>query len=125
MFFGDEKCKTLEYDIAYSNPSSPLLITLLGETKAAFENFLNEPNKHPTFANDLNEEEQKAIAAIADADIKQKSFFAAYYLQTVRDEKGKYAYDLAMSLRENLTEPQLQGFSIPQYIADAINWVCT
>jgi putative ATP-dependent endonuclease of OLD family len=125
LFFGNEYYKTLEYDVAYSNPSSPLLMTMLGETQTNFENFLKDPIKYPTFANDLSEEEQKAITVIADAEIKRKSFFAAYYLIAVQDEKGEYAYDLAMSLRENLAKSKPQEFNVPKYIKDAINWICT
>ncbi len=55
------------------------------------------------------------------ADLAQ---FATCYLLCVEDAKGAHAFALEQSLRTRLAESASPRFECPEYVADAIRWVC-
>ncbi|MDO1444647.1 AAA family ATPase [Rhodocytophaga aerolata] len=129
------KGKTLEYELAYYNPSCQLLLTESlpsrgKNTRDAFEILMSEYKKGTSSINDLlalsENEPLKTIIQMSkwDEDQKKRAFIASLYHQVLEDSKGEHAFLLEKQLRENLS---LQGakicFIIPPYIQEAIQFI--
>lgn len=127
--------KTLEYEIAYLNAGSSLLLTDSIENGDEIEelfNLYNEPTS--TIAEFIAElrksaENDRIIDSINNStlpdDEKKKSIIASRYLNSVG--KGENALDLAIKLKTNLEKrgtPEYQDFIVPEYIQNAINKLC-
>ncbi len=128
--------KTLEYQIVLENPLSRIMITEsianskeLKDLMDLFEN--NESlskliNRLPS--SDENTriiESLKRVDASWSENDKKKALMASRYLNSVG--KGENALELASALKDNLElrgKDGYQIFVVPQYIADAIEWVC-
>ena len=70
-------------------------------------------------------ENKRVIDSLEKSDIAEdelkKHLIAARYLNSL--SKGENAYDLVHVLKENLPENK-NNFKVPQYISDAIGWLC-
>jgi predicted ATP-dependent endonuclease of OLD family len=129
--------RTLEYQIAFENPTCKLLITPSlsnnEELKKMMELYENN-KKLEVFYEELsdtkeNERIKQSInscdAKIWDDNTKKKAIIASRYLNSVG--KGENALELSSILRDNLCEkgkPKFKEFNVPTYIKDAIDWVC-
>jgi len=136
-FFSQDESrgKTFEYDLVLHNPTLELLLTdsmsNILEIKELMQCYLNGENiiQHQTKLRSGNNENERIrnslnsmTASWTDDDIK-KAIIASRYLNSVG--KGENALELAYALEENLnnkTNPL--GFVVPQYIKDAIEWIC-
>ncbi|RZJ52421.1 MAG: ATP-dependent endonuclease, partial [Flavobacterium sp.] len=127
--------KTLEYEIAYLNAGSSLILTDSIDNKDEVEelfNLYNEPTS--TIAEFIVElrksaENDRIIDSINNStlpdDEKKRSIIASRYLNSVG--KGENALDLAIKLKTNLEKrgtPEYQDFIVPEYIVNAINKLC-
>jgi putative ATP-dependent endonuclease of OLD family len=100
-----QKGKTLEYDLAFENKDSPLLVS--GSVE-------------------ISEDVSALIeSSILNSEDKSKAIFAASYLESVEDTKGSMAFELANNLINNfnLSDGPLE-FNLPLHIKNAISWVC-
>lgn len=117
---------TLEYDLAYENDDSKLLITDSCTNRADLETFLqNKDIERPIAKNLLDDDTIVDLRKVAK--VKQpKAAFASSYLESLEHSKGEHALDLANALRRNAEKAGggREGFSIPKYIEKAIKWVC-
>lgn len=134
-----DKGKTFEYDLALHNPTLELLVTdsmknpneikelmkCYRENKSIsdFESQLNNSNE--------NERIKKGIDATNWVDKKdddkkdhdkKKAIIAARYLNSV--SKGENALELAYALEENQKKEEPEPFHVPDYIKEAIKWIC-
>ena len=60
-----------------------------------------------------------------DVELKKKAVFASRYLNSVG--KGENALELSVALKENLEKrgtEEYQNFNVPNYIREAIEWMC-
>lgn len=128
--------KTLEYQIILENPSLKVLITdsianatELSDLMSLYEK--NEPRPKlmerlaDTKANDRIRESLDNADKTWTEDNKKCALIASRYLNSVG--KGENALELATALKENLEllgTKKYQEFIVPQYISDAIDWVC-
>lgn len=131
--------RTLEYQIAFENPTCKLLITPSLSNNEELQKLMEfyENNKKldvDVFLNELSDtKENKRIkqsinscdAKIWDDNSKKKAIIASRYLNSVG--KGENALELSSILRDNLCEKgksKFKEFNVPTYIKDAIDWVC-
>jgi predicted ATP-dependent endonuclease of OLD family len=146
-FFGQQHMegKTFEYELSLCNPSSELLLTesisnkdeltelqrLYSEKKPLLD-MLAEIRTSGT-----NSDFETAINSVTDLTWtelkKKKAVIANRYLKSVG--KGENALELAYKLDKNLAQMQPDGncaggaeeckvFVVPEYIKNALNWVC-
>ncbi|WP_186843858.1 ATP-dependent nuclease [Acetobacterium tundrae] len=129
--------KTLEYQLAFDNEKSRLLITpslqndieldelmiLIDQGKPLSEllDKLRGSDENERIKDSLNKSSGDAWID----EIKKKAIIASRYLKSVG--KGENALELSSILRENLLikgEAGFQDFNVPTYIKDAIEWMC-
>lgn len=135
FFSQDElKGKTFEYDLVLHNPTLELLITdsmsNRDEIIELMQLYEQKSNLLVDFQSKLRNSEENdrirtGINALVSAwsdDDKKKAIIAARYLNSVG--KGENALELAYALENNLVESTPKSFNVPQYIKDAIEWIC-
>lgn len=118
--------KTLEYDLAYENENSILLITDSCTNKAAMEEFRLSKDLECDDAKKLLDEETIKDLMKLGKDKRNKAAFASAYLESLENAKGEHALDLANALRNNAEKNcgDRKDFTVPVYIAKAIKWIC-
>lgn len=137
VFTQDKKYgKTFEYDLILSNPTLELLITDSMDNKNEIKSLMDLYKKNEgldELKKELRKSEEnnricdsmdKVIEGWTDDD-KKKAIIAARYLNSVG--KGENALELAYVLKENLNEKgtdKYKEFNVPNYIKNAIEWVC-
>ena len=128
--------KTLEYDLAYHNPSLKLLLTNSIKNKEELEELMNLYSKDDSTLDefilllrksDENKKIEQGIVANQSfsLDEKKRSIIASRYLNSV--SKGENALELAITLKDNLYKRDKAGFQnviIPNYIKQAIEKLC-
>ena len=126
--------KTLEYDLILANPTLELLITESMKNATEIKTLMKfykdgEPlSKYLTELRKSDENERIVDSINLNAwtvDQKFKSIIAARYLNSVG--KGENALELAYVLEENLLKKgtaEYKEFTVPDYIKDAIAWIC-
>ncbi len=125
--------KTLEYQMAWDNPSNDLLLTesisnaeelrdLMGMVKEKSIDDMIE-RMHGS------EEKQRIVSAVKistwEDSLKKKAIVSSRYLNSVG--KGENALELASALKDNLLSKGTKNFVeiiVPEYITKAIKWVC-
>ena len=131
-----DKGKTFEYDLALYNPSLDLLVTnsmsnqqevkdlmtLFLDTKKTIDDFCTK-----LYSSKENTRIKDGITANTSwkEEDKKKAIIAARYLNSVG--KGENALELAYVLEENLSQkgtPDYKDFVVPEYIKQAIEWIC-
>ncbi len=129
--------KTLEYQIAFENPQCKLIVTPSiknGEELIALINAFSSNEELKDFFSLLRDSKQnKRISYALETDLlegwtdeeKKKAIIASRYLNSV--EKGENALELSTILQERYIEDPtaaVQEFHVPEYIKNAIEWVC-
>jgi predicted ATP-dependent endonuclease of OLD family len=128
-----EKGKTFEYDLVLYNQTSKILIIDGMTNEEALKELMDfdDNGSIDDYFSKIYESAEKnrienGINACAwDDKDKKKAIVAAYYLNSVG--KGENALDLSVTLGENLSKKgtlEYQEFQVPQYIKDAIEWIC-
>ena len=118
--------KTLEYDLAYENENSKLIVTDSCKHKAEIEKIrLNKDLERNAVKKLLDEETIQDLKTLGE-DKRGKAVFASVYIESLENAKGEHALDLANALRNNTekTGADKEDFAIPGYITKAIKWVC-
>jgi putative ATP-dependent endonuclease of OLD family len=137
----EKKGKTFEYDLVLHNPELKLLVTEgmsnRGEIKdlmslvedKTVEDYLDKlPKGSDAKPNKQNKRIEEGITQLGtswSSEDKKNAIVAARYLNSVG--KGENALDLAIALEDNLEKEETeeyQEFNVPQYIKDAIEWLC-
>lgn len=125
--------KTLEYQLAWDNPSNDILLTegiSNAEELADLMDMINEKNIDDMLKR-MHEstEKQRIMMAIQKSTWKdyekKKAIVSSRYLNSVG--KGENALELASELKDNLLlkgTDKFVEFNVPKYILNAIKWVC-
>lgn len=118
--------KTFEYDLAYENENSNLLVTDSCTNKTEIEKVRLNKDLEGDAAKKLLDEETIQDLKTLGEDKQGKAVFASAYIESLANAKGEHALDLANALRDNTekTGEDRQDFAIPVYISKAIKWVC-
>ncbi len=120
--------KTLEYDLAFANGFSDLLLTTTLKHQGALRDWIaNRGVPAPTELSDLLESDERvALGQVPATDMPSNHEFASYYLACAEKSKGEHAFELAIQLNENLKSPSAQRkpFIVPPNIKQALDWVC-
>ena len=118
--------KTLEYDFAYENENSKLLVTDSCKHKAEIEKIRLSKDLEGDAVKKLLDEETIQDLKILGEDKRSKAVFASVYIESLENAKGEHALDLANALRNNTekTGNDKENIVIPRYITKAIKWVC-
>lgn len=127
--------KTLEYELARSNPSCDLLLTDKISNREEIKDLMTlfSQGKDVTALLDRlgnskeNTRIKTSINGITDKlwtdDEKKKAIIAARYLNSVG--KGENALELSRLLLENIEKnDSLINFNVPTYIKEAIDFIC-
>ena len=123
--------KTFEYAIAFENPAIDIhivdSIANNAELKKLIQAYKSGKSLDEMIAihSTTGKENKRIIDSLKKSDISEeelkKHLIAARYLNSL--SKGKNAYDLTHVLKANLPENKC-NFKVPQYISDAIGWLC-
>jgi predicted ATP-dependent endonuclease of OLD family len=125
-----ENRKTLEYELAFQNPTCGLLLTdnlakkdVLQDLMQAFKEGKNLPDM--LSISDFGEIGSSLIHSSWSEEDKKKALIAARYIQSVENGpgKGEHALILDYQLRQNLID-KTEVFNVPSYIESAIKYVC-
>lgn len=142
FFSQDEvKGKTFEYDLVLHNPTLELLVTESMSNQAEIKDLMcsfkdNKPveellNKLPEGTdkkpNKKNAEIKQGIRECnwANDNDKRAAIIASRYINSVA--KGENALELAYALENNLNkkgQAGYQDFIVPNYIENALGWIC-
>jgi len=134
VFSQDKKFgKTLEYQLAWDNPSNELILTESisnAEELKDLMSMINEKGIDDMFRRmHESEEKQRIMVAIQKSTWKdfekKKAIVSSRYLNSVG--KGENALELASALKDNLLSKgtdKFVEFVVPEYIIMAIKWVC-
>lgn len=129
-FFSQDKTKgkTLEYEIVMSNPNLKLLLTESISNKDEIEKLMDAANLEEAL-NILrsSKENERIIEAINRSswqnNDKLSALIASRYLNSI--SKGNNALELVKALEENKDrENYCECFKVPEYIKNAIEWLC-
>ncbi len=125
--------KTLEYQLAWDNPSNELILTESISNTEELKDLMSMVNEKSI--DDMLkrmhecEENQRIMAAIQKStwkdSEKKKAIVSSRYLNSVG--KGENALELASALKDNLLPEKTDRFKefiVPEYIKMAIKWVC-
>lgn len=130
----NEKGKTLEYEIAYYNPQNELILVEGISNKSELKDLMRKYRENKSIDEMLDilsqsNENERIKEGINnsdwDYDEKAKSIISSRYLNSVG--KGENALELMYVLRDNLAKKDTEefiDFNVPQYIKDAVKWVC-
>lgn len=114
--------KTLEYDLATTNPGNPSLITTAMTNYEALTELCGDLQVLPVrLKSQFEDDELKAMADIADAAELGKQRFAATILRCAENAKGEHAFAIEAIIR---SPPQdSTALRCPTYVKEAIEWV--
>ncbi|MBP1970761.1 putative ATP-dependent endonuclease of OLD family [Virgibacillus natechei] len=122
--------KTFEYGLAYENPECKVILTNsisnAKELDSLFDTYkeggsLEDMIKLLGNQGDENKRIAKSILQYEKSDDK-KHLLAARYLNSI--DKGENAYELAQALEENFNKGNKANFKVPEYIGEAVKWIC-
>ncbi|PAD92929.1 ATP-dependent nuclease [Shouchella clausii] len=122
--------KTFEYTLAYTNSDCKLILTEsisnLDELNSLFDYY--KEGKSLDDMIDLLGKKGKENPRISNSlqnykgSDNRRHLIASRYLNSI--QKGENAYELANVLEENLLNNNTAKFSVPEYIKEAISWIC-
>lgn len=127
--------KTLEYQMAYENYLSKLLLVPSLKNKDELLKLIEKADNNNAIEvmfNELRQSDEntriidgiRKVEKIWDEEQRKRALIASRYLNSV--EKGVNALELASELSDNLIKEanEQKSFNVPQYIKEAIEWVC-
>jgi putative ATP-dependent endonuclease of OLD family len=115
--------KTFEYELAYGNPFSKLLVPESHSHKTELETFMENPDQ-PQESLENKIEDGTDVICNMDTDEGKKARFASYYLLCVENTKGACAFEVAKQLKDNKEKDVPDIFKVPKYLQDALKWAC-
>ena len=132
FFSQSEKGKTFEYELAWFNPYSDLLITDSINNRDELKNLIGNFKTKKSLVelasglrdSDGNTRIKESLALCEwTEEEKKKALFSARYLKSVG--KGENALELAYILSSNLeADTEKQPFTVPTYLKNAVEWIC-
>ncbi|MCG2138528.1 AAA family ATPase [Staphylococcus epidermidis] len=128
--------KTFEYQLMFDNPSLNLLLTDSISNSQELAELMDHYKKEVSLQKLMDilpksSENKRIIKSLNETkdswneEEKKKALIASRYLNSVG--KGENALELASVLKDNLelkNQDEYQEFIVPEYIANAIEWVC-
>lgn len=130
----DKYGKTLEYEIAYHNPTNELIlvdgISNIDELKELMRLYrddesITEMLNKLSMSKENTRIKDSINASTWSYDEKAKAVISSRYLNSLG--KGENALELMSILKDNLSKKGTEEyveFCVPQYIMDAVKWVC-
>lgn len=127
---GEQYGKTLEYEIAFCNPTCKLLLTDSIKNKDELNDLMEMQTSTTMLERLRKSEENDRIKRSMDAcnwseSDKCKAIIASRYLNSI--SKGGNALELSIALEDNLRlstdDPNKVKVVVPPYIADALEWL--
>lgn len=128
----EDKGKTFEYDLILCNPTSQLLLTDSMSNKSEIKRMMEldetkVPEDYLALLGSSGENERiktgiRALGTSWTHEDLNKAIVASRYLNSVG--KGENALELAYTLEKNLQSEAPETFNVPDYIKDAIIWIC-
>ena len=123
--------KTLEYDLAFSNPDCRLLITeciaqkYQDIIKCLMESYSTSDFEKLCKVGNIDEDILETISETewSDEIDKKRGLIAAHYFKSVGTLKGEHALQLDYNLRANLKVKNPAEFILPPPIKSAIDWI--
>jgi len=123
--------KTMEYDLAFTNPDCRLLITESMAKKhqdnvgdlmdlypeCDFDELSNVKNNDESIVKKMEESEW------SEENDRKKGLIAAHYLKSVEKLKGEHALQLDYNLMKNLDSEEPVLFKVPKIIRGAFDWI--
>ena len=132
FFTQSEKGKTFEYEMAWFNPYSELLITDSISNRDELNDLIVNFNANKSFmelTSELRNSDGNTLLNESltlcqwDEEEKKKALFSARYLKSVG--KGENALELAYILSNNLEADEKQlPFTVPTYLKKSVEWIC-
>ena len=128
----EEYGKTLEYEIALTNPNCPLLLTESLSNQNEIKDLMklySEGKPIEELVDHLTKSEENIriknsilqASKLSKWDSLPEHLIASRYLNSV--SKGVTALELSSDLKENIQSTEPTTFTVPEYIKDAITWV--
>ena len=129
----ENKGKTLEYDLAFFNPNSELLLTdamtITGKNgrqsiEVMFKKY-NDGNTIDELLSSCKNDELKGKIENSswDDEERKKALIASVYYQSVVESKGEHAFILEKQLRDNLSSGDKKEFNVPTYLKNGIDYI--
>lgn len=130
----ENRGKTLEYDLAFFNPCSILLLTdaMANGGKNGRQSLFEMIEKYSSgesidslLLSCKNEDIKEMISASNWEEIdKKKALIASVYCESVKNTKGEHAFILEKQLRDNLLKNiEKKEWKIPDYLKDCIEYI--
>ncbi len=123
--------KTFEYELAFENPGCKTILTEYLTKKQELEDLMNAYQRGETLVELLNISTTTSMNDEINASMwleedKKKALIASRYLISIENSEGKgvHALELEYKLRENLENDNRDNFRVPDYIRQAIVYVC-
>lgn len=114
--------KTFEYDLALANYKNVNIITEYCTYRIHLENLVRDPQiPSPQLSGRFEKAYPQALKPLNDLGEvdKHRNWVATQYLLSIKDNKGEHAFALERKLRNTANN----GFAVPGYIKQAIEWV--
>lgn len=119
--------RTLEYDLAFENcsESGPLVGEDIPNADCLMK-FARSGEVDDVLRDVLDGESIAALDSLESEEDRNRHRFAAYYLSSVRKQKGEHALALSEGLRANLgmKTANQTPINVPDYVKCALEWVC-
>jgi len=124
------KGKTFEYTLAYTNSACKLILTESISNSKELNDLFDYYNQEKALDEmiELLGKKGKENHRITDSirnyrgSDNREHLIASRYLNSI--QKGENAYELAHVLTENLLNDNAAKFRVPEYIKEAISWIC-
>ncbi len=125
IFYRKEKGKTFEYDLAFSNPRCDKLVTDSCSYQNSVSKIMNNYNNYEDISQFECEDEFVECLKRSDwsKEDKKRALVASKYLNSISRNKGEHAFKLQNKIRK-LSDDEKSIFKVPDYIKNAIEWVC-
>ncbi|WP_103107533.1 ATP-dependent nuclease [Brevibacillus reuszeri] len=123
--------KTFEYTMAYTNPECKLILTDSISNSKELSSLFDYYQQGKTLDEMISllgkrgKENNRIIQSIEMylGSDSREHLIASRYLNSIK--KGDNAYELSKALEENLRVGNTAGFTVPDYIKEAIKWICS
>jgi predicted ATP-dependent endonuclease of OLD family len=125
--------KTLEYDLAFFNPNSELLLTdamtITGKNgRQSIVAMFKKYNAGGTINDILSSCENDDIKGKIqnsswNDEERKKALIASVYYQSIVGSKGEHAFILEKQLRDNLSSEDKKEFNVPTYLKKVIDYI--
>jgi len=116
--------KTFEYDLAFHNPTMPIIVTDECTNATALRALFADATATPEKMTDRLTEIRTDTENVTVTAERAAHVVATCYLESLENTKGAHALALAKALKDAKGKPNLARFTVPSAIVQAIRWAC-